>query len=30
LLTRRFDLQPLPGVRENMGDLTNSLSFLSP
>ena len=24
-ITRRFDLQPLPGVRENMGDLTNTL-----
>ena len=25
LLTRRFDLQPLPGVREKMGDLTSAL-----
>jgi acid phosphatase len=25
LITRRFDLEPLPGVRKNMGDLTNAL-----
>ncbi len=27
LVTRRFDLEPLPGVRANMGDLTNAFSF---
>jgi phospholipase C len=27
LITRRFDLEPLPGVRANMGDLTNAFSF---
>ena len=27
LITRRFALRPLPGVRENAGDLTNALSF---
>ena len=26
-VTRRFDLQPLPGVRDRMGDLTNALDF---
>ena len=26
LLTRRFHLQPLPGMREKMGDLTNALA----
>jgi phospholipase C len=25
-LTRRFGLQPLPGVREKMGDLTSALN----
>ena len=28
-ITRRFDLEPLPGVRPNMGDLTNAFD-LSP
>jgi phospholipase C len=27
LITRRFDLEPLPGVREKMGDLTNALDL---
>jgi acid phosphatase len=27
LITRRFDLQPLPGVRSFVGDLTNSLDL---
>ena len=27
LITRRFGLEPLPGVRQNMGDLTNALAF---
>jgi phospholipase C len=27
LITRRFGLEPLPGVRANMGDLTNAFSF---
>jgi hypothetical protein len=26
-LTVRFDLEPLPGVRENMGDLTAALNL---
>jgi len=26
-ITRRFDLEPLPGVRESMGDLTNAFDF---
>jgi phospholipase C len=26
-ITRRFGLEPLPGVRANMGDLTNSFDF---
>ncbi len=26
-ITRRYGLEPLPGVRANMGDLTNALSF---
>jgi phospholipase C len=26
-VTRRFDLEPLPGVRANAGDLTNALQF---
>ena len=26
-ITRRFDLEPLPGVRANAGDLTNALDF---
>ena len=26
-ITRRFGLEPLPGVRQNMGDLTNALAF---
>jgi acid phosphatase len=26
-ITRRFGLEPLPGVRTAMGDLTNALSF---
>ena len=26
-ITRRFGLQPLPGVRQAMGDLTDALSF---
>jgi len=26
LITRRFGLEPLPGVRRNMGDLTNALA----
>ncbi len=26
-ITRRFDLEPLPGVREKAGDLTNALAF---
>jgi acid phosphatase len=27
LITRRFDLEPLPGVRANMGDLSNAFNF---
>jgi phospholipase C len=27
LITRRFGLEPLPGVRKNMGDLTNALDL---
>ncbi len=27
LITRRFDLEPLPGVRANAGDLTNAFDF---
>jgi phospholipase C len=27
LITRRFELEPLPGVREKMGDLTNALEL---
>ncbi|HUQ74937.1 MAG TPA: acid phosphatase [Burkholderiales bacterium] len=27
LITRRFGLEPLPGVRPNAGDLTNALAF---
>ena len=27
LITRRFGLEPLPGVREKMGDLTNAFAF---
>ena len=27
LITRRFALEPLPGVRENAGDLTNAFAF---
>ncbi len=27
LITRRFDLEPLPGVRAGAGDLTNALDF---
>ncbi len=27
LITRRFDLEPLPGVREKAGDLTNAFVF---
>jgi acid phosphatase len=27
LITRRFDLEPLPGVRANEGDMTNSLDL---
>jgi len=27
LITRRFGLEPLPGVRANMGDLSNAFSF---
>ena len=27
LLTRRFALEPLPGVRANAGDLTNAFDF---
>jgi len=27
LITRRFSLQPLQGVRENAGDLTNAFDF---
>jgi acid phosphatase len=27
LITRRFDLEPLPGVRANEGDMTNALDF---
>jgi phospholipase C len=26
-ITRRFGLEPLPGVRANMGDLSNALAF---
>jgi len=26
-LTTRFDLEPLPGVRKNMGDLTAALNL---
>jgi phospholipase C len=28
LITRRFGLEPLPGVREHMGDLTGAFDFL--
>jgi len=28
LITRRFELEPLPGVRERMGDLTGAFDFL--
>ena len=27
LITKRFGLEPLPGVREKMGDLTNALEL---
>ena len=27
LITRRFALTPLPGLRAKMGDLTNALTF---
>ncbi|HEY0420906.1 MAG TPA: alkaline phosphatase family protein, partial [Acetobacteraceae bacterium] len=27
LITRRFGLEPLPGVREKTGDLTGALQF---
>jgi len=27
LITRRFALEPLPGVREKAGDLTNAFDF---
>jgi phospholipase C len=27
LITRRFGLEPLPGVRANAGDLTNAFEF---
>jgi acid phosphatase len=27
LITRRFDLEPLPGVRANVGDLSNAFAF---
>jgi phospholipase C len=27
LITRRFGLEPLPGVRANVGDLGNALAF---
>jgi phospholipase C len=27
LITKRFDLEPLPGVRANPGDMTNAFSF---
>ncbi len=27
LITRRFGLEPLPGVREKAGDLSNALDF---
>jgi phospholipase C len=27
LITRRFGLEPLPGVRANVGDLTNAFAF---
>ena len=30
LITRRFRLQPLPGVRANAGDLTNALDLSAP
>ena len=26
-ITRRWALEPLPGVRENVGDLTRALAF---
>ena len=26
-ITRRFELEPLPGVRANVGDLTNVIDF---
>ena len=29
-ITRRFALEPLPGVRANMGDLTNAFDFSQP
>jgi hypothetical protein len=27
LITKRFGLEPLPGIRERAGDLTNALAF---
>jgi hypothetical protein len=27
LIQRRFALEPLPGVRANVGDLSNALAF---
>ena len=30
LVTKRFALEPLPGVREKTGDLTNALDFGKP
>jgi phospholipase C len=27
LITERFDLEPLPGVRANVGDLTGAFDF---
>jgi len=27
LITKRFDLEPLPGLRANAGDLTTALTF---
>jgi len=27
LVQRRFGLEPLPGVRANVGDLTNAFAF---
>jgi phospholipase C len=29
-ITRRFGLEPLPGVRANTGDLTNAFDFAQP